>query len=160
MHSVTAARTLSPVSPGPAAVLAGMLAGSGLASRFTPAEFDTLHAGAARLYRAGKYPEAANLLALLRLCRPTDARFAESAGYVARKQNDLAAAIRAFHAAWHLAPENFGAASQLAECLLLAGRRADAMEVLERLRDAARASGDATVAQRAAGKLEMLKGFA
>lgn len=150
----------SPLVREAASMLASLHERSGLSSRFTQAELDGLHAGAMRLYQAGELPEAATLISILRLCRPLEGRYAESAGHVARKRGDFGDAVLAFSTAWRLDPGNLRAAWQLTECLLLAGRREEAAAALERLREAAQAQHDTGSARRAGAKLDMLRAFA
>jgi type III secretion system low calcium response chaperone LcrH/SycD len=108
-------------------------------------QVNTIYTAAYQLSERGRHDQACALFALLRMYRPQEAKYSHAVGICFRKLGSYEQAIPFFASAMELKPDDFAPAFQLIECLMLLGRREQAMQVLQAV-----ASGGADYAQEAA----------
>lgn len=128
--------------------------------RLSDGQANSIYAAAYQLSQQGKHEQASTLFALLSMYRPREPKYTRSVAICFRKMGWYGEAIRYFAKTMELNPDNFEPAFQLVECMLLMGRRDDAVDLLEKFASMAADTGRTGILDKASAMLELLSATA
>ena len=124
--------------------------------RLSDGQANSIYAAAYHMSQQGKHEQASTLFALLSMYCPREPKYTRSVAICFRKMRRYEDAIRYFAKTMELRPDNFEPAFQLVECMLLMGRRDDAVDLLEKFATMATDTGQTSILDQASAMLELL----
>jgi Flp pilus assembly protein TadD len=128
-----------------------------VARRLSDGQANTIYAAAYQLSEQGRHDQAVSLFALLALYRPKEPKYALATAISFRRMRRYEEAIVLFGQTMALQPHNWGPAFQMVECMMLLGRRAEALNVLATIKHDSEQAGQKDAVERAGALLELIE---